>query len=266
VIDHKSNIADYKTIFAIEIAPVCKDDLIILNKQTSKELGGIGPLLLCYKLSSKIHLINIVSFNTYEYDENTYWKYNFKSFIDKQSLNEYLIINVNEEIDYKKIKINASSTMNYSIKNQLTDSSRPNSHTLEKNKFKIVEVQCIVNSENSGNYNLITLKSHLGNIIKPGDIFYGYDLSTLNFDDENEILKENLPDVILIKKKNIKRKNRKWKLKHLDKQKEDIANSKSTKKQNKKLDNDIKDYEDFLEDIEVDADTRDKILLFKKRY
>ena len=53
--DQNSNVFNYKYSFMIELAPVSHDDLIILDKETSKELGGIGPVLLCYKQSSKIH-------------------------------------------------------------------------------------------------------------------------------------------------------------------------------------------------------------------
>jgi nonsense-mediated mRNA decay protein 3 len=56
--DARSNLFNYKYTFMIELAPVSKEDLIVLDKETSKEFGGIGPVLLCYKLSSKIHLVD----------------------------------------------------------------------------------------------------------------------------------------------------------------------------------------------------------------
>lgn len=100
--DDRSNTANYKYSFMIEVAPVCADDLIIMDKETCKQLGGLGPILLCFKVASKIHLIDPITMKTYEFDENTYWRYNFKSYIDRKCLHEFMIMNVEEEIDYKK--------------------------------------------------------------------------------------------------------------------------------------------------------------------
>jgi nonsense-mediated mRNA decay protein 3 len=47
----KNNIFNYKYCISIDIAPICKDDLVLLPKALSKELGGIGPLVLVYKIS-----------------------------------------------------------------------------------------------------------------------------------------------------------------------------------------------------------------------
>ena len=91
--DQYSNIYNYKYSFLIEIAPVCKDDLIVLDKATCKILGGVNPVLLCTKISSKIHLIDVLSLNMVEFDENTYWRHNFKSFIDRDCLQEFLVNN-----------------------------------------------------------------------------------------------------------------------------------------------------------------------------
>ena len=92
--DTKSNIFNYKYTYCIDIAPICKHDLIYLDKSTNKKLGGIGPLLICSKVSSQVQLLDPITFITYEFDSNTYWKYNFKAFADQSSFSEYLVINV----------------------------------------------------------------------------------------------------------------------------------------------------------------------------
>lgn len=43
----------------VELAPVCREDLVLLPKQLAKELGGIGPLVLVYKISKFIHIVDI---------------------------------------------------------------------------------------------------------------------------------------------------------------------------------------------------------------
>jgi hypothetical protein len=44
----------------------------------------------------------------------------------------------------------------------------------ERKDFRIVEVQCIYNTQtHDGNLNLITVRSHLGEKMRPGDVYYG---------------------------------------------------------------------------------------------
>ena len=89
--DQWSNIYNYKYTYMLEVAPVCKDDLIVLSQEESKKLGGIGPVLLCYKVSTNIHLLDPLTFEVIEFDENTYWKFNFRSHIDRTTLKEFIV-------------------------------------------------------------------------------------------------------------------------------------------------------------------------------
>lgn len=174
--DQKSNIVNYKVSYMIEIPPVCKDDLIFLEKNTSKELGGIGPLLLCHKISTNIHLIDPQTLKSYEFDENTYWKYNFKSFVDRSVLQEFQIINIEEEIDYSKFKYrdnNVISDVSISkISNTINSKSTNYKLTAKKEiEHKAVNITCIYNNKvNDGT--MFTVKTHLDKL-KPGDIVYG---------------------------------------------------------------------------------------------
>jgi hypothetical protein len=86
------------------------------------------------------------------------------------------IINVEEEIDYKNFsKVNSSSTMNSNRKDHHNTSlnSKYSIHA-DRRDFKIVEVQCIHNNQSKdGNVNLITVRSHLGEKMRPGDVYLG---------------------------------------------------------------------------------------------
>ena len=251
-VDEKSNEAEYKETFRLEIAPICQDDLVILNEDNYKKLGSIGPVLLCYKQIKSLKFIDPITFETLDLDNNTYWRYELKSYIDRKCLSEFLILSVEEEIDYKKIaekdkstriikKIvsnkkqkvqkmdldndnNINITLNdtkNSIKTNMTSSSKYMEHLekkLEEKKIKIVNVKCIRNSEKEENKEIIETRSFLGRKMHPGDIYYGYDLTRINISDENEEFlskkKGKIPDIILVKKKynNYKRI---FKLKHL---------------------------------------------------
>ena len=284
--DQKSNLFNYKYSFMIELAPISHDDLIILNKEHCKELGGIGPVMLCYKQSSSVHLVDPKTFQTYEFDGCTYWKYGFRSYVDRVCLVEFLIISVEEEIDYTKkyaktstslitasepdvdmlsldTKLNQSKSTNYkyekSIQKQKEAGYRPHI------PFKIVTVNCIYNNQQGldGEVKLLTIRSHLGGKIRTGDVFLGYDLTSLNPNmelDDIMVKADSIPDIILVKKKyNRENTKRNWKLKHLNK--ETDVEMGGRHKQNP--DAAQRQYEEFIRDIEENKDLRKNVNLYR---
>ena len=136
---------------------------------------------------------------------------------------------------------------------------------LQKKDLKIVTVQCILNNKTQdGNVNLLSIRTHLGEKIRPGDIFYGYDLTSLimNHDLENICTDSKIPDFVLVKKK-FKRKNNKkriWKLKHLDKEKDPTVFRRNNE------DEKDRQYEEFLRDIEENKELRKNINIYKVNY
>ena len=258
-VDEKSNEAEYKETFRLEIAPVCQDDLVILNEDNYKKLGSIGPVLLCYKQIKSLKFIDPITFETLDLDNNTYWRYELKSEIDRKCLSEFLILNVEEEIDYKKLAENDKSQRvikkivnnrkqkkqkmelddtKSSIKTNMTNSSKYMElleKKLEDKKIKIVNVKCIRNSEKEENKEIIEVRTFLGKKMHPGDVYYGYDLTRINISDENEEFlskkKGKIPDIILVKKKynNYKRI---FKLKHLKMDIEDENEESEEEKEN----------------------------------
>ena len=328
-VDEKSNEAEYKESFRLEIAPVCQDDLVILNEEQYKKLGSIGPVLLCYKQVNSLKFIDPISFETLDLDNNTYWRYELKSYIDRKCLSEFLILSVEEEVDYKKIaekdksmriikkivskknkkekmdidtnndndnsvNINLNETKN-SIKSNMTNSSKYMERLekkLEEKKIKIVNVKCIRNSEKEENKEIIEIRSFLGRKMRPGDIYYGYDLTRINISDENEEFlskkKGKIPDIILVKKK-YNNYRRIFKLKHLkmdvdgedneqseDEEEQEKNNENNEKKKGKKkfkkkhnnknknkAKNLEKDRDEFLKDVGTNKDIREYINLYK---
>ena len=273
-VDEKSNEAVYKETFRLEIAPVCQDDLIILSEENYKKLGSVGPVLLCYKQINSLKFIDPVTFETIDLDNNTYWRYGLKSYIDRKCLSEFLILSVEEEIDYKKLaekdksqrvikkivnnkkKNNKMDIENDNKNNESKNSINTNMSTkskyienlekkLEDRKMKIVSVKCIRNSEKEDNKEIIETRTFLGRKMRPGDIYFGYDLTRINISEDLEGIlskkKDKIPEIILVKKKynNYKRI---FKLKHLDMdvdddddgEEEEIGQKKKRKKKEKK--------------------------------
>lgn len=307
-VDEKSNEAVYKETFRLEIAPVCQDDLIILSEENYKKMGGIGPLLLCYKQINNLKFIDPVTFETLDLDNNTYWRYGLKSYIDRKALSEFLILSCEEEIDYKKLaekdkskrtikkivrsKNNNNDGMDIETDNKMNESKASvNTNMtnksqylenlekkLEDKKIKIVNVKCIRNSGKDENKEIIETRSFLGRKMRPGDVYYGYDLTRINISEDLEGIlskkKEKIPDIILVKKKynNYKRI---FKLKHLDmdvegeddeeddEKEKNAKKGKKKKKKNQKSKDKDRDMEEFMEDVGKNKDLRKNINLYK---
>lgn len=96
----------------------------------------------------------------------------------------------------------------------------------------------------------------------------GYDLTTLNYADDLDVLK-NAPDVIVVKRVYDKdNKGRIFKLKRLQMdgvmvEENTEENQKKGKKKNVAEQEKEKDYDEFLDDIERDPIMREKINLYK---
>lgn len=275
--DQKSNIFNYKYTFMVEIAPICREDLIILDHDQYKKLGGIGPVLLCFKQTSRIHLIDPITFETFDIDSSIYWRYEFKSYIDRECLTEFLIMSCEEEIDYndkyKKEKnekqqenlMDIDTTVNTDKnKSNLNRTENRIAKNMSKNDFKIVNVKCIRNSPNRKQNEVIEIRTHLGKNMRPGNVFYGYDLTEINLsEDLLQLIKnkmEKLPDVILVRKKYTSYKKI-FKLKHLNM---DVEEGEEDKKKvdKKTLRKKEKEMEDFERDVGEIKDIRDKINLY----
>ena len=302
-VDEKSNEAVYKETFRLEIAPVCQDDLIILSEDNYKKLGSIGPVLLCYKQINNLKFIDPITFEIINMDNNTYWRYGLKSYIDRKCLSEFLILSCEEEIDYKKIaekdksqriikkiinnKKNKKDGMEIENDNKI-DESKNSINTnisnkskyienlerkLEDKKMKIVNVKCIRNSEKEENKEILEVRSFLGRKMRPGDIYYGYDLTRINISEDLEGIlskkKEKIPDIILVKKKynNYKRI---FKLKHLDmeiddgeEESQEKGKFEKKKKKKKNQKDKEKEMEEFMEEVGKNKELRKNINLYK---
>ena len=85
--------------YLVDVANVDKNDLFLLSKDSCIKLGGIEPLLLCTRLSSRSIFIDPRTFNSLYLDGNTFFKYTFKFFCNSNQLTEFLILDVHEEVD-----------------------------------------------------------------------------------------------------------------------------------------------------------------------
>jgi len=96
--DEQNGTYHYKYCFIVELAPICRDDLVILPKALSKKYGGIGPMVLLTKITNAVHMVDIKTMQTHEIDKASYWQHEFRSVLGRDRLSEFVVMNI-ENVD-----------------------------------------------------------------------------------------------------------------------------------------------------------------------
>lgn len=219
---------NYKFTFSVELVPICKDDLVCLPAKVRKSYGSINPLVICTRIGSSLQFIDPLTLHHIEMSAAIYWRHPFTSLCSTKRLTNFAVLD--------------------------TDFIKSDRH------FALADIQLQTEGDFGVNDNMVICKTHLGHVLKPGDYVSGYDLRTSNVNNEDfeKLDARVLPDVILIKKIYSDRgRKRRWKLKRANIQKTD--NNESKKKDDQELD----DYEEFLQDLETDKELRAGINLYK---
>ena len=56
--DTHNNTYNYKHTFAVEIVPICKDDIVCLPLQTARSLGNIGQICVVTRVTNMVYLVD----------------------------------------------------------------------------------------------------------------------------------------------------------------------------------------------------------------
>lgn len=110
--DTHNNSFIYKHSFAVEVLPICRDDVVFITKSLSNSHGGIaqGPLI-CYKLTQLVHLIDPFTLQTCDISAQQYNREPFPILGNSRHLHEYIVVNI-EPLAYKgKLFIVADSSV-----------------------------------------------------------------------------------------------------------------------------------------------------------
>ena len=172
--DHK-NTYDFKVTFAVEVVPICRQDLCFLAKGKGYA-SGVGPIVFCTGIAGTIHLVDILKGTELEVNAQQFFAHPFRTMMNSRQLTEYYVVDV-------------------------IPLGKP------VGKFQLADVQIIKADEFGVTEDYFFVKSFLGNKLAPGDYAIGYDLKNMNINDE-EIERylergfenETLPDVVLVAK------------------------------------------------------------------
>jgi nonsense-mediated mRNA decay protein 3 len=137
----------------------------------------------------------------------------------------------------------------------------------QKGRWHLAEATVAKASDLGSNDRTFYTRTHLGNVLHPGDSVMGYMLTGTNFNnpqydalEESNTYSSQIPDVMLVKKfyaRKKKSKNRNWRLKRMTRDEGDLLPKKADQE---RMD---RDYEMFLRDVEEDTELRNTLALFK---
>lgn len=152
---------NYKFSYSVEIVPLCKDDLVVLDRQFAGGLG-VGILLVVQKIATSIVLFDPRLMKTIKITSTFYWSNQdkFKVLMSSKDFTKYTIL-VKEGTKIRNEGYRACDL------------------TVTTNGSDFIEV-----------------RSYLGNLLNEDDVVLGYDLQHSNL----AIECDEKPEVILIRK------------------------------------------------------------------
>mmetsp|Transcript_16303 Transcript_16303/g.23995 ORF Transcript_16303/g.23995 Transcript_16303/m.23995 type:complete len:603 (-) Transcript_16303:177-1985(-) len=252
--DDKSNISNFKYTNLVSICPLCKDDLLYLPAKLARTLGNISRTVLVKNISNLIHVIDPLSGQTASMSSEQFWRDPIRPIITaaRSRLTRYVVLGKEPIVLRPNISRKSATRRN---KSRLASVTLAKEDNLGVNDLQHEE------------------RSHVGYLVKAGDVCLGYDLTETQFvDDEAEDMRSEgkMPDVIVVRKlyggvvtNDVNAsKSRIWRLQRLD---VDVAESMRARSAKKEAEMDDMDEEDFMQEVEADAEMRRNMNLYKSK-
>jgi len=227
---------NYKITYQVDLPGVCKDDIVCLPRKMAQQLGNLGQVLICLRVTNNIHLIDFQTLQTAKVPGTHFWRSPFFAVCESKSLTHFTVMAIDKVAAHERQK--KSGEGHISKKHVLSD------------------CWVIRTSEMGMHEDFIHTKTHLGHLLNFGDSVMGLDVKHANINNEewDKLNMDNMYDVILVKKvydKQVRKRKRKWKLKRM--QEETMSTT-----------TDDDNYNQFLEDIEEDEEFRQNINIYAK--
>jgi len=242
--DDHSNTYSFKYTILVEIAPVCRHDLVVLSRRLCASLGGVNPLMLCTKVAAAIHLIDPLTLKIVEITPAMYWRDPFAAAMGQGQLVEYVVIDVEAD---------SRSQGDYNRK------------TAYSEKVVLAEVTLARSTDFGVNDEQTKCLSHLGGLLKAGDNVLGYDVRAASLGDSadysSSLKGRDLEDVVLVRKtypKKNRATRRNWRLRNLNIEGPDKQLKKSEQEQEQQ------EQERFMQEVEEDPELQRSVNMYRK--
>ncbi|EJD51277.1 RNA binding protein [Auricularia subglabra TFB-10046 SS5] len=260
--DTHSNVSNYKFTYSVEIAPLCKDDLVCLPMPIARSLSNIHPLTVCTRIGNSIHLLDPSTLQSAELSAQVYFRSPVDPLANISSLREFTILDI-EPTGLTRGKWVLADA-------QVALGSAFRSHAAAG-----AEDDYMMDDGEAGGDGIYHTRTHLGGILQPGDTALGYFLTRANYNSDafsalQSSASGTIPDIVLVKKtypaRRKKTRARQWRLKSIAKEAGDTGAEgvvgRMGGRDQKKVD---EDYEIFLRDLEEDVEMRAAVNLYKAK-
>ncbi|KAG7371142.1 NMD3 family protein [Nitzschia inconspicua] len=160
--DVKNNTANMKHTLTCDMVPLCRDDLVLVHKESRSKLGG--RLALVSKVASVIHLVDAspkrnCQLEVMEVTAEGYHKIG----------NAYTVLQTSERM----IRFVVLDVELCDPSGEQALYEGPSSGV---EKYALADVQLARESDLGSNDEVLSCVTHLGNLLQPGDVVWGYDL------------------------------------------------------------------------------------------
>lgn len=238
--DVHTSTKSYKFSFSVEIVPICKDDLVALPIKLAKSIGNISPLVLCYRIGTAVNLLDPNTLQIADIPAPIFWRSPFRTPIaDVTDLVEFIVMDI--------------------------EPLGP-----VKGRWMLSDCTVARSSDLGVNDTTYLCRTHLGNVLHPGDSVMGYMMTGTQFNnpmfeliEESKQYASTIPDVVLVKKSYPRRRKaagqskRNWKVKRMGREESEML---PRKQDQERLE---RDFEMFLRDVEEDPELRAGLSLYK---
>ncbi|KAL4447194.1 hypothetical protein ABPG77_007227 [Micractinium sp. CCAP 211/92] len=249
---HTSNY-NYKYTFSVEIAPLCKDDLVCLPAKQAAALGNIGPLVLVTRVTNAITLTDPLTLRQAVLEAPAYWRNPLKPMMSSRQLTEFYILDA--------------------------EATQQGGFGAGNNKYALATCEVARAADFGSNDRTFFARTHLGHLLHAGDTAVGYDVANANLVDpelEKALHKGlTLPDAVLVRKSYEEKRRRRrargeqqrpWKLKRMAVEvgeEEAGAGAPHRGRGVSVADQQAADMERFLEELEEDPEMRARVALYR---
>ena len=211
-----------------------QDDLLCLPAKLSNALGGLGPLVLCTRVSALLTLTDPSTLREAHLNAEQYWRGTtpLRALMGSRQLVEYVVLDV-EPVSVmtaaemrEMAQLGGMSAATLTMGGQSYAASEAGANT---KRYALADVTVARKADFGQNDRVTTVRSHLGALLKPGDAALGYDLAAAApSDDALDAAVESgrlaVPDALLVRKshdaararRRAKGERRPWVLKRLD--------------------------------------------------
>lgn len=176
--DSKSNVGNYEYTILLEIAPICKGDLVLIGN------GSAAELRLVHRVTSNLRFVSPLTALKQDLQSHLYFAKPFTALLTHAQLVSFIVLDINVLKDD-----------NHSEVQTVTESGE------ESSAFLLAEAEVVRESDLGTNDLSYRILTHLGHILKPGDSVLGYDLehSVVN-DMDFDAQRDSFPDIVLVRK------------------------------------------------------------------